>query len=62
MALQVCQEGAIGVPTTHGPIVYAKDGGRRQGRIGPLADEAQQGIRARQHMERRPQPCPGLAA
>lgn len=62
MALQVHQQGAIGAPATHGPIVHAKDGGRRHGRIRQLADKAQQGIGAGEEMERGPQPRPGLAA
>jgi hypothetical protein len=40
-ALQVHQQGAIGVPTTHGPIVHPKDGRRWHSGIRQLADKLQ---------------------
>lgn len=61
MALQVRQQGAIGAPTTHCPIILPKDGGRCYGRIGKLADETQEGIGAGWHTELGSQPCPRFA-
>lgn len=62
MALQVSQQGAIGAPTTHGPIIDPQDGRRWHGRIRPLADEPQQGSGAGGHMQLGAQPRPGCAA
>jgi hypothetical protein len=39
MALQVYQQGAIGVPTTNGPIVHPQDGRCRREWIWKLVDE-----------------------
>jgi hypothetical protein len=61
MALQVYQQGAIGAPTTHRPIIDPKDGRRWHGRIRQLADEPQQGIGAGGHMKLGAQPRPGFA-
>ena len=61
MALPVHQQDAIRTPTTKGPIVHPKDGGCRHGWGWQPADETQQGIEARRHMELGTQPCPGFA-
>ena len=59
LALHVDQQGASGVPPTHGPIIDPKDG--RRGQIRQLADEPPQSIRAGGHMELGAQPRPGFA-
>jgi hypothetical protein len=51
MARRVHEEGTIGAPTTHGPIVHPKDGRCGHGRIRQLADEAQQGVGAGGYLE-----------
>jgi hypothetical protein len=62
MALHVHPQGALGAPTTPGPILHPTAGRRWHGRIRPLADPPPYGIGAGGHLERGAQPRPGFAA